>query len=407
MIYVSLGKFPAMKSYFFSVVLLFNFFGIAQSNTEVFIAELDQTNETIRISNLKNISNDSGYDSQPSFANNELLLFAGNNNGQVDIAQYDLKLNKKSWYHKGSPSGQYSPQMVTATSEVFAVHLDTNGRQRLFRHNGKNKYSEAHPDLQIAYFAMYNEDILVGTVLGDEGLDMIVADLKTKLVDTVFYDAGRSFHKMPAENSMSYTLVNKEGNHDVYQLDMTSFESFFVAQLPIGVQDHIWLSETSLLAASNDKIYLYDLFGDGEWKQVADLSESKIRNITRMAVSPNGTKLALVAEPLILSPVEVVQQQLDAYNERDIDKFAATYAKEVKIYNYPNNFLYEGRDVLYQNYATFFENTPDLYCEIKNRIIIGNKVIDEELVTVNGASFSAVAIYEVENGLISKVTFIQ
>ena len=31
-----------------------------------------------------------------------------------------------------------------------------------------------------------------------------------------------------------------------------------------------------------------------------------------------------------------------------------------------------------KGYASFFENTPDLNCEIKNRIIIGNKVIDEE-----------------------------
>ena len=44
---------------------------------------------------------------------------------------------------------------------------------------------------------------------------------------------------------------------------------------------------------------------------------------------------------------------------------------------------------------------------IKNRIVIGNKVIDEEYLTVNSNNFSAVAIYEVADGEISKVTFVR
>ena len=43
---------------------------------------------------------------------------------------------------------------------------------------------------------------------------------------------------------------------------------------------------------------------------------------------------------------------------------------------------------------------------MKNRIVIGNKVIDKEYITANGDTFSAVAIYEVANGKIAKVTFI-
>ena len=57
-------------------------------------------------------------------------------------------------------------------------------------------------------------------------------------------------------------------------------------------------------------------------------------------------------------------------------------------------------------YTTFFDQTPDLNCKISNRIIYGNKVIDEELLTVNGKKINAVVIYEVENNKISKVTII-
>ena len=58
-------------------------------------------------------------------------------------------------------------------------------------------------------------------------------------------------------------------------------------------------------------------------------------------------------------------------------------------------------------YTDFFKSTPDLHCEIKNRIIISNTVIDEEEITANGNTFKAVVIYEVENGKIAKVTFVR
>ena len=95
---------------------------------------------------------------------------------------------------------------------------------------------------------------------------------------------------------MSYTSVNDEGNMDVYQLDISTLESFFVSQLPVGIQDHIWLDESTLLIGSLDKLFLLDLFGNGEWKLVADLSKYNIKDITRLAVNPDGSKLAMVAE---------------------------------------------------------------------------------------------------------------
>ena len=103
----------------------------------------------------------------------------------------------------------------------------------------------------------------------------------------------------------------------------------------------------------------------------------------------------------------IVQKQLEAYNNRDIDAFVKTYSFDIKLYNFPNEVTTQGQAALKRQYASFFENTPDLNAEIVNRIVLGNKVIDKEKVTINGQTFYAVAIYEVENDLIKKVTFIQ
>jgi hypothetical protein len=95
---------------------------------------------------------------------------------------------------------------------------------------------------------------------------------------------------------VSYTLSNEDKNMDVYILDLDQGgESFFVCQLPVGVQDHCWINNSQLLLGSGSKIYLYDMFGAQEWIKVADLSTYTISTINRITVSPDGKKIALVA----------------------------------------------------------------------------------------------------------------
>ena len=144
--------------------------------------------------------------------------------------------------------------------------------------------------------------------------------------------------------------------------------------------------------------------GDANWKEIKKFDQKELYKLSRMAVSEDGKLLALVAEE---SPEIIVQKQLDAYNARDIDAFLKTYTDDVKIYNYPNTLSSEGKTSMRTGYSRLFKNVPDLNCVIKNRIVTGNTVIDEEYLTMNGNNFSAVAIYEVVNGKISSVTFIQ
>ncbi|AZJ33913.1 SnoaL-like domain-containing protein [Tenacibaculum mesophilum] len=120
--------------------------------------------------------------------------------------------------------------------------------------------------------------------------------------------------------------------------------------------------------------------------------------------NPEGTKLAIVAE---VSPRALAQEQLEAYNKRDIDAFLKPYAKGVKVYSYPNKLEYEGIEEMRKRYAPKFETTKDLHCKIISRIVKGNVVIDEEEVTANGATFHAVAIYEIVNGKIAVVRFVK
>ncbi len=103
----------------------------------------------------------------------------------------------------------------------------------------------------------------------------------------------------------------------------------------------------------------------------------------------------------------LVQRQLNAYNSRDLDAFLATYAEDVKIYNFPQELIMDGKEAMRTRYQTLFQNNPNLYCELVNRIKIGNKVIDREHVRIKNGYIDAVAIYEIKDGLIQKVTFVR
>jgi hypothetical protein len=75
------------------------------------------------------------------------------------------------------------------------------------------------------------------------------------------------------------------------------------------------------------------------------------------------------------------------------------------VYRFPNNLEYEGLGNMRNHYEGFFKNNPDLNCKLINRIVNKNQVIDPELITANGNVFKAIAIYTIENGKITAVTF--
>ncbi len=107
--------------------------------------------------------------------------------------------------------------------------------------------------------------------------------------------------------------------------------------------------------------------------------------------------------------VQLAQAQLDAYNQRDIDKFLEPYADTVAIYRFPGQLLYRGKEQMRKEYAGMFQQSPALHCTLVKRIALGNTVIDEESVLIRPGAplIRAVAIYTIAGGKIATVTFIQ
>lgn len=392
-------------------IFLFSTLVTAQPNTDVYVMELMNTDSTFTISNFKNVSNNNGYDNQPSFIDNNRIVYAGSENGQTDIQLYSLSENTHRQVNTTTSGGEYSPTLMPDGKHVAAVRLDTTGLQRLYQYDftdsNRGNSEVLLSELEVAYFAFYDENNLVASVLSGGQLDLVLANIPRDEVVLYTENVGRSIHKVPNTSTVSYTVVNEEKNLDIFVVDVNKAEdTYFVCQLPVGIQDHTWIDSTTLLLGSGSRLYRYDMFGPGEWVEVADLSTNNIKNITRITVSPDGKHIALAAEETQLSPAQIVDAHIAPFNNADLEGFAGAFAEDAVVSHFPANTMYVGREKLKENYARFFKNNKSWNVEVKNRIVLGNQVIDEEIATVNGKPTRQVTIYETKNGLIQSMTFI-
>jgi len=102
---------------------------------------------------------------------------------------------------------------------------------------------------------------------------------------------------------------------------------------------------------------------------------------------------------------DVVDEQIAAYNRRDLGGFVACYADNAKVVQPDGSLLASGHDEIRARYGELFEQSPNLRAEISNRIEVGAVIIDEERVTgfvLPGmpSEIHAAVVYRIADGLI-------
>jgi len=112
-----------------------------------------------------------------------------------------------------------------------------------------------------------------------------------------------------------------------------------------------------------------------------------------------------------MTPEEVVQKQLETYNNRDINGFMSVIDQNVTIHDFATGEITLGG---YENckkvYAALFEESPQLHSKKLTRTVFDNKVIDHEYITGRKGSdipIELVLIYEVNNEKITKMTVLR
>ncbi|EZH74056.1 hypothetical protein ATO12_14365 [Aquimarina atlantica] len=215
--------------------------------------------------------------------------------------------------------------------------------------------------------------------------------------------------KRLSENSINIATGTDAGN--IGTIHASSYIQEIEAMKKSGISNLDILRASTINAAK----------GFGLDNQIGSISEGKIADLVILKNNPldnlqnlnsieeviKGGKKIGVLDLIKETPEQVVQRQVNAYNARDIDVFMDTYSEDIKIYNFPEKISMNGKDQMRERFKSMFQRVPNLYCEIKNRIVLGNKVVDHEYVKFGEKYSSVIAIYEVIDGKISKVTFLR
>ena len=111
-------------------------------------------------------------------------------------------------------------------------------------------------------------------------------------------DVGRALQRIPGQGWYSFT---KRDSTKALWITAQPFEGGPLAPLvraPADNEYHAWTPEGALLSATQGAIVRWNARtgDDGEWIPIATISG--VKNISRLAVSPDGRWLAFVAEPV-------------------------------------------------------------------------------------------------------------
>jgi putative hydrolase of HD superfamily len=109
-----------------------------------------------------------------------------------------------------------------------------------------------------------------------------------------------------------------------------------------------------------------------------------------------------------LSPLAVVQAQLDAYNAKNIDALLATYAEDAQQFVLHGERLAQGHAEMRPRFLARFAEL-DLHARLLSRTVVANVVVDCELITRNFpeglGTLEMLCVYEVSNGRIQRASF--
>jgi hypothetical protein len=112
----------------------------------------------------------------------------------------------------------------------------------------------------------------------------------------------------------------------------------------------------------------------------------------------------------MLTPEDVVQRQLDAFNDHDLDALLPLFAGDVVIHDLiDGSVVLRGIDAFRARYERVFRERPFVKAELVGRLTLGSFVIDRERLT-DGEDHppeDALAIYEVDGAVVTRMWFIE
>lgn len=264
--------------------------------TDIYLYDISLINGRVNYYNPIRITDREGYDNQPSFMpDGKSLLFSSDRDGgnQTDIYQYIIPKDKIERLTQTAES-EYSPQFIPGKRHFSVVRVEADGEtQRIWKFplRAGGRAEVLLPEVKpVGYYAWIDRGTLA-TFLLPEPFELKSFHLDGREGRTIQREVGRSIHMIPNEYAITYVDKSDTSDWQIQKLGLTTGETTALVSCLKGEEDFCWSSDGYMLMGSEGRLYMFIPGKDTEWRFVGDLG---IGDFYRMAISPDGTKLAVV-----------------------------------------------------------------------------------------------------------------
>ena len=282
----------------------------AMPGNDIFVYALEWENGTPVLGERITQGDRPGYDNQPFFTpdGTAILYTAGDNDsGETDIWRLDIASGNAQPVTRTPLESEYSPRIAPdgmGLSYILQPEGGYAGNAALARFD--NSERELAHELAPAGYYVFSGDMNHVAVfyLGDpesEGpftLQLIDRTTEPETVTQIAENPGRTLSRTPNAPVAWFSIGDEAGNHQVHLLHFESGQSEAMFALPEGSQDFAAFE----LASSATAFFSLDAgalvyYGEAQaWTNVADIEALGHTGVTRLAVSPDRSLIALVAE---------------------------------------------------------------------------------------------------------------
>jgi hypothetical protein len=262
--------------------------------TDIYIAPVQQGGDGFQIGAVSPLVQRPGYDNQPAFTPDATsLVFTSLNDGQADlyrvtVGTYDVTRIT------GTPESEYSPT-PRPDQRISLVRVEEDGRQRLWQYSAFGRpIAPILPNADSVGYHAWIDRTRVALFRVASPPELVVADVTTGVDTVVVERIGRSLQPVPGRSAVSYIRVAPDSSTAVHVVGRNdSLSTTRLVSTPGTGQgiDHAWTPDGTLLMVDEQVLYAWRP-GRTTWRRVRNLAPLEV---TRLAVSPDGAQLALVA----------------------------------------------------------------------------------------------------------------
>lgn len=267
-------------------------------SSEVYLVPLVGSGAALAAGTPRNITNRVGYDNQPAFSRDSRSVYytSTRDDAQADIYRFDIAGSTTARVTRTAPESEYSAFPTNDGGALTVIRVERDSTQRLWRVPLDGTAEQVlFPDTKpVGYFAQPNDSTWVLFVLGSP-VTLQMGYRGAGRTETLGRNIGRSLHRIPGTTRASF-VQKGSAPWQVVEFDPATKKMTPLVALPAGSEDVAWSDGNTLLVGSGSKLLRWTR-GTTTWVEIADYTGAGLRNITRLAVSPDGTQLAVVADP--------------------------------------------------------------------------------------------------------------